>query len=300
MVINMDKSKICNVCGTVNEEEYSYCKNCGTPLNAQTDTRSAQYTPHPNYGAGGYAYSGMYTDYSEFAPELEGVETAKVQAYVGERKRHRFMPKFISFAKTGGKAAFNWVIAITGGLLSLPYTAAWFFYRKMYKVGLIVCAVAVAVSVCITAINFNENAAAVNKSYEKIADYSYEELADKVFSAQSDEEIFSYESSETNAKSMVVSEIFSIVEIVGVVLLAIFADYIYYKHTLGEVKKLSENGEQQLYIYSLAGKPSLTAAILIPLAFCLLIALIAFSPAFSVMLSGADAYKVLIAYIFTL
>lgn len=291
----MDKTKICNVCGTANEEEYVYCKNCGSPLMTENSSQNAQYSPNHNY-TNAYGVYGCYADYSEITPELDGVETAKVQAYVGNKNRNKFMQSFIAIAKTGRKAFFNWAVMLTGILLSSVFTASWFFYRKMYKVGLIICAVFVALTVCITAINFNDDAAAVSATYDKISSYSEAELTEKLMYSEDGSAITS--NAFTSPLSKVVSNVVTVAEIVAVVLLSVYAYRIYYNHTLKEVKRISATGENQLYIYTLAGKPSLAAAILIPFAFNLLIAFISLAPCLPLLLSGADAYKIFLAFMF--
>ena len=125
-------NKTCKVCGTENNADYSYCKNCGAPLFGTEENRTYG---NPFAGSGGFAPS--FTDYSEIEPQLLGVDTKKLEAYVGEKRHDSFMREFISSVRTGRKAFFNFVVALCGMLLGTVYSACWFFYRRMYRVGYI-------------------------------------------------------------------------------------------------------------------------------------------------------------------
>ena len=274
----MDTNKRCSRCGTDNEQEYLYCKNCGTPFEKQTNTQNnTHYTPISYHNS----QVDSMVDYSEIEPEIDGVDTKKIQAYVGTKNRDRIMQKFITAFRTGKRVkGFNWIVFITGTLLVFPFVSAWFFYRKMYKIGTILCALSIAFTVAVTAINFSSNTEKMRKEYNEIKSYSAEEIL------QQETEITA---SVSKAESVV-----AIIQFALSVFLAVNAWNIYYKQSLLRIRKLEEtNLPNNNQFYQLAGLPSSAAAILIPLGIRLIEMLISAAPAISLMLSGADIQKVL-------
>ncbi len=274
----MENNKRCSRCGTDNEQEFAYCKNCGALLEKRETTQNnTHYTPISYHNQ----QVDSMVDYSEIEPEIEGVDTKKVQAYVGTKNCDRIMQRFITAFRTGKRVTgFNWVVFITGTLLVFPFVSAWFFYRKMYKVGAIICALSIALTVAVTAVNFADNTERMRKEYNEIKSYSTEELL------QQETEI----TTPISKAEMVVA----IIQFAVAVFLAISAWNIYYKQSLLRIRKLEEaNLPNNNQFYQLAGLPSSAAAILIPLGVRLIEMIISATPAISLMLTGADIEKVI-------
>ncbi len=119
-------SKICKSCATVNEDKFSYCKNCGTPLDTQEPK---------NYGTTYMHYS--YAEYTDTIPsQIEGVPTEEIYAFVGPNKR-KIVEKFSKMSVTGSKISWCWPAAILSFFFGFFGAAFWLFYRKMYKYGMV-------------------------------------------------------------------------------------------------------------------------------------------------------------------
>ena len=85
-------SVYCRSCGTENEEKFSYCKNCGTPLRA-TEENSA------NKHRG-------YDPYSEAMPtEIDGIATDDYCNFVGSNQ-NKIVKKFAKMSHTGTKVSW--------------------------------------------------------------------------------------------------------------------------------------------------------------------------------------------------
>ena len=279
----MENNKRCFRCGTENEQEYAYCKNCGTPFEKQDTTQNnTHYTPISYHNS----QVDSMVDYSTIEPEIDGVDTKKVQAYVGTKNCDRIMQRFITAFRMGKSVkGFNWVVFITGTLLVFPFASAWFFYRKMYKIGAIICALSIALTVAVTAVNFADNTEMLRKEYNQVKAYSAEELLQQ----------------EANIERPVnrAETVVAVIQFAVSLFLAISAWNIYYKQTLLRIRKLDEaNLPNNNQFYQLAGLPSSAAAILIPLGVRLIEMLITAAPAISLMLSGADIQKVLMLILF--
>ncbi len=284
---------ICPVCKTVNEPDYKFCKNCGRSLteNTQPNHQGAQYTPPPNFNGGYnyatpngnyYGYYGKpYTDYSAVEPTLEDVDTKKVQAYVGVQKQDYFMQIFIAMKRLGRKLFINWPVAIMGALLAPPFAASWFFYRKMYRIGLIVCISCLLLTGISTVATYSEVKNELAEIVVETATLSDQELMNYTRSSENADIGYSYTS--------LVAYALQLISLVGVMFLAIYGNYFYYKHVTARIKKLdSAGGVKELFYYNIQGRPSVLSAVLIPFGFATLQSLIALAPYIEVLLSGVS------------
>ena len=126
-------SKICKNCATDNDDKFSYCKNCGTPLDATEKIKIDQ-----NYGYNPYNYS------NPIPQEIDGIQTKELGMFV-HSNRTKIIDKFSKMSITGSKLSWCWPAAILSMFFGFFGAAIWLFYRKMYKYGVIALAVAVIV-----------------------------------------------------------------------------------------------------------------------------------------------------------
>lgn len=157
---------ICPECGEENGSEYKYCKNCGALLDVgsgETEQKDGQPAQDAQYGAdnqnnggSGGAYgagSGSFNGYNgsgfygniPLIDNIEGVPSNEVAAFVG-KKAPKILSVFSKMQFTGSKLSWCWPAAILGLLFGPFGTAIWCFYRKMYKIGLVLMAVGIVFS----------------------------------------------------------------------------------------------------------------------------------------------------------
>ena len=151
-------NKICPECGTENEPQYPYFKNCGINLNAEAAspvTAEPQEQPHADNRnqQSGYGYN--YNPYGAYnGGSIEGVPNEEVELFVG-KKSYSIMPKFIKMEITRSKTSWCWPPAILGFFFGPLGAALWFFYRKMYKPAAILAAIGAVVDIIYAVLTMN-------------------------------------------------------------------------------------------------------------------------------------------------
>lgn len=257
----MDK-KICSECGTANESEYLYCKNCGAPLakkqpepqsefigNEADNTNGAKadpdrsreqgapfggYTPPP-YGAEGCGR--QYSPYSTYAAyAIDGIPAEDVAFFIG-KKSAEIMPKFMKMEITRSKVSWCWPAAILGFIFGPFGAALWFFYRKMYKIALILLAVGTVLTFTTTALTYDTNSQSINGIFESITEGNTEDLLDA----------FENIGGETTALDILASGLEDLASLATCVLCGLFGFYAYKNHCIKSIKGFLQNGIDQRY-----------------------------------------------------
>lgn len=129
-------SQLCPVCGTRNSENALHCNNCGAPL--EQGSQQA-FNPFFNAGEAGNPY--LYGVTLDPESEIDGAKVKDIACTV-QSASSRYIPKFKSMADKKKKVTFNWA-----AFFFSPY---WFFFRKMWKTGLIFLGIVLAVTLPFT------------------------------------------------------------------------------------------------------------------------------------------------------
>ena len=270
----MDENKVCPLCNTINESNYSFCKNCGNRLDSENSDSNTYTPPSFNSQYGNYnPFSMPEIEYSEIEKEIDGVDTKKIEAFVGKKKKDYFLQRFIAMQRTGKKGFWNWPIALLGSLISFPFLSSWFFYRKMYKIGFIICSVFLAISCIVTFATFNETA--------NLTTLLMEEILAGTTDPTSLQNIINMNSSSTYSN---ISFFQSILSIGGTMFLGMMGNYFYKKHTVSTIKKIDlkiENAKD--CDYAKKGTPNVIFAVIIPMIFSFINIIISYLPFYFVM-----------------
>lgn len=129
----------CPRCGTQNPPRTLFCESCGLPLGMKTSGAQQSFNQQPNFGnpynqGNPYGQGGpmgmplVQTQRVTADMDVDGNTVGEYAAYIGSNKPY-FIAQFLRFAKAKAKASFSFV-----GFLFPEY---YFFYRKMYKEGII-------------------------------------------------------------------------------------------------------------------------------------------------------------------
>lgn len=254
------EKKICSECGTENESEYSYCKNCGAPLikpaeknetefigeNIQSNSQGSAsteggsvpptgFTPPtysaPNYGGHRYSPYSVYSDYS-----IGGVPAEDIAFFVG-KKSTEIMPKFIKMEITRSKTSWCWPAAILGFIFGPLGAALWFFYRKMYKIALILLAIGTAVTFSIAALTYNTDVTAIGSVFESLVRGNSASLS----------ELINYFSNPHTLLFYIASGIQNISDLLTCILSGVFGYHAYKEHCVKAIRSFRQNGIDPRY-----------------------------------------------------
>lgn len=128
----------CIRCGAENPPEGLFCNKCGMPLNENNDSSRPFNSINGNQGYGnqygrfngqaqnGFPFGGQMAFNKD--SEIDGVKLDDYSKYVGKNSIG-LLSNFIRFGNFGGKIALN--------IAALIFPEFYFFYRKMYKHGIL-------------------------------------------------------------------------------------------------------------------------------------------------------------------
>ncbi len=145
-------SNYCSECGTENEAEYKYCKNCGSKLYEEETNPQNNFHTQSN--------GGTYINNDKFIVDtIDGVPSEEMSIFIG-KKAIDIMPKFSKMAISNSKISWCWPAALLGIFLGPLGSALWFFYRKMYKPAVILSAIGAFVTVLTSLLTFGTTSSA--------------------------------------------------------------------------------------------------------------------------------------------
>lgn len=213
----------CSACGTENQSEYSFCKNCGNSLKQQGNPNHSYTAPSANP-----AFSYSPYGYQAADVKISGIATDTVAVAVGPNA-HKYMPKFIEMELSRKKTGWNWAVFLLGFFFGLAAASCWFFYRKMYKVGSIVLVIGLVLTILSGVVasgfisNFQDIIVDFEDEYGLYYDYDQYEF-------DQDFEYFISDNPEYITRFMspiLISMLISFVNFVLVIVLSLFANGMY-------------------------------------------------------------------------
>ena len=218
---------ICNECGTENEQDYKYCKNCGTPLfekeepkaPPKSDFQSNDYIKAQRFGNKYFLY--------DCVEEFDGVPREDVALFVG-RKEYEILPKFCKMEVSDSKVSWCWPAAILGLLFGPVGSALWFFYRKMYKPAVILSIIGTVIIILSSLFTVNVDSAVYDNFFENFSNGDYSAAIETL------EEYVESEDAETTG-SIFVGFIESITGLGTAIYCGLYGYYIYKNHCVKKI-----------------------------------------------------------------
>lgn len=249
---------VCPFCNTQNDVDYSYCINCGASLK------------------------------SDLEQNIGGFPVAEVADYIGNNSE-KYIPKFKKFQRFG-KSGWNWPVFLFSLLLNIPFV--WFFYRKMYKIGAIVLAVSLAITVahsaCVTYF-----CSAVANYFPDIFEISFAaqqgalqpELAEQMTTELIEQIIVDLQSRRGFVTCSYIIEIIGYLKFGLALVYSIFADYWYYKKAMNDLKKLNVDGPPSAIDVVTKGGKNTASGVLTGIFVSIVQGMILFIPTFSIFIT---------------
>lgn len=217
----MDKT-ICHECGTENEQEYLFCKNCGADLK-----KSEEYD---NFNGNDH------TDNNIIVDSIDGIPMEQIGLYVGKKWGY-YCKKFSKMQITMSKTSWNWPAAVLGLVFGPFGSALWCFYRKMYKVAFILVAIGVLFAGITSALTYD----GVTAALEGIIN------ASKLTSLEQTLEAIENIASAGSAGATAAEYINEFVSAVTAIVMGMFANWFYRSSCVDRIKKYQQSGLDQRY-----------------------------------------------------
>ncbi len=216
----MDKN-ICEACGTENEQEYRYCKNCGNEIKSepQPEIKEEPVQQEPNQTA----------DFM-FSDDFNGVSNEEMAIFIG-KKADKILPKFTKMQLTGSKTSWAWPVAILGFLFGPMGSALWFFYRKMYKPAIILAILGAVITALTGVMTLGTTEIVPESAIDAFIGGNYEAAIEIIDDAEKNV------TTSQKILNTVASFITDTTDILTCVLTGIYGYYVYKKHC---IKKISE------------------------------------------------------------
>lgn len=219
----MNDNIICHKCGTENEQEYDYCKNCGASLKPETSNDESQYN---------YSQDKENTYHREDVLEsIDGVPTEDIAIFAS--RSSSIMKKLQIMEITKSNKSWCWPTAIMGFFFGPIGAAMWFFYRKMYKIAFTFLAIGVLINAAtgvVYEVALSDNAKALFEE-NNYQDFDYD---DYYFSSETQEDIFNF-ASEFAARTVLTFFVNSVVNIATMIVAGLFGLYWYKQHAVQKI-----------------------------------------------------------------
>ena len=230
---------ICPECATENEPQYFYCKNCGTPLTQKAPEKEV-------YGASDsakktYDSSPVAVDSLDY---FDGIPKEEMAAFI-VKKSPAILRKFTYMEICHKKTSWCWPVAVLSFFFGPFGAALWFFYRKMYKIALILAAIGILLSTLTVALDpkplsDNELSAPLREYSSAVEQENFTEAFDLLKDA-------------LGSGRAISSSINNIVRICTLFITSIFAFYWYKKHVIsGIIQYRNANVDARYYSIGLS------------------------------------------------
>ncbi len=232
-----DEEITCSFCGAKNPKDSKFCNFCGRQIgenNAYSATSNAEQTANPQGGFGGAFFMDPLGGVKADEDLGQGVKASDAAKYVKASTPH-YIPQFKQM-KEKGRARFSFVGFFFGG--------GWMLYRKMYKVGIVVCLLMALLLFgdLYTAVYHSEAVKAIDTAYTEMYSGMMQNYGLNFYGALGD---FFASLSTEQLVICITRTVISLLNILLRVICGIFGNRWYYKHTIKNISKIKTTSASQ-------------------------------------------------------
>ena len=227
-------NKVCTVCGLENNPRANFCNRCGSRLIKEEKEDSFDFADYGEFKLP----PGMPDPLGGIPAQVkfeEDVTVADMACYIGVKTPY-YIKAFDAVKRKINK--FNFSAAIFSGV--------WFLYRKQYKVGALVFSLETLLYVLRYYISVTYSVKVINGVLEKLG-LSLDNISSFTMEQYMN---MSIEMQKLPMEQQIIAMLPSILlfaQIVGMILLGVFANKLYYKHCVSKIKNLKiEAAEENL------------------------------------------------------
>ncbi len=231
---------VCPECATENEQEYIYCKNCGTPLETKTEpvkeaegaeqtqyqqaTNNSGYTAQPNQNTQQQYYTNEPFNSYVGVDFIDGIPKEEMHLFIG-RKAFEILPKFNKMELAQSKFSWCWPAFILGFLLGPLGAALWFYYRKMYKPAVMLSAIGAVLTIITSLLTMGTTSATIETFFDAFGTGDFTNALESLETIES----------EPTVLDTIASLLNDIVNTATGVICGLFGFYIYKKHCVNKI-----------------------------------------------------------------
>ncbi len=292
---NGEKAVVCPHCKALNYGNDAFCMKCRKPFIEHNENTIPPQQEFPNdTPAGMYGYERMSDDnsYEYFQrfggvrPDImiDGIPVIEYADYIGDKKSGRYIRQFLNMERFGRKLSVS--------ICAFLFGPIWYFYRKMFKEGLIFL-LAFLLLTCVQAwCGITESTKAV---YAEMGNVYSELISGEITPVEMEEQLLEIQerliNTEPTKEDELKNAVNTVTEVLNIVLLLImtfFADHLYKRKITADIMKIRlECSDMPTYRRTLheRGGVSVGGAIL-AIAAKLIIAAIPIIPAYVYMFSS--------------
>lgn len=226
-----NKTILCSECGTENEPQYLYCKNCGTALKQDENKEIPPDAPIVIPSSANAQQTYYSTPSSAVClDQFESIPKEDMAAFVGKNSA-AILQKFTKMELQNSKTSWCWPVAVLSFVFGPVGAAVWFFYRKMYKIAWTLLVVGIALTVALSLVN--PKTADPNELMGLLNDYTLaleNENYNEAMNALSDlsQDLFS-------TRAILQTGLNTLVSIVSLLITSLFAFHWYKEHAVAKI-----------------------------------------------------------------
>ncbi len=270
---NGENAVMCPHCKALNYGNDAYCMRCRKPLSEEAQAAVPEASQNMNQDNMGNMppQDGPYNYFQQFGgvrPDImiDGIPAVEYADYIGEKKSGRYIRRFLNMERFGRKISVSVCAFIFGPI--------WFFYRKMFKEGLLYL---LALLLTAGVMTWAANTDYAKEIYTEMAAHYDELITGEISQAQLNEIIL--EKQEEILKRGISKQdefketVYTVVEVVQLALMlgmAFFADLLYKRKVKADILRIREEcSDMMTYRHTLhvRGGTSTGGAIIAAVAF---------------------------------